>query len=81
MNKYFVLTNSDGDIYIQEVDKSVLETRLEQDYYGSGRHIVGGIAVGGNLLNERLGDDEILIIKGEIVVPTAKEVAVKFELP
>ena len=73
--KYYVITVSDGDVRIDEVDKSKLKKLLDEDYYGC--------TTMEKLENEDLNywnDDRMLIIKGEIIVPRPIQVVTEFEL-
>jgi hypothetical protein len=68
MEKYFIITNSDGDTYVDCVTKDVLLERINEEYYGKREY-----------LNDMPTDkdtnywgDSILVIKGSIVAPQAK---------
>lgn len=76
--KYYVIKNSDGDTYVEEIDKQELLNRLdpEDPYYGT-LEFLKTIPKNGDT---NYWGDKLLIIKGEIVVPKAIEVATKYEL-
>jgi hypothetical protein len=79
MNKYFVISNSDGDTHVEQLDKEELIKRLTPE---DGMHYWGS----GGFLDRPLGmdtsywGDNILIIKGEIVTPTAVKVIEKVDI-
>lgn len=78
---YFIISNSDGNTTVEQVDKNTLLERIQPEegeeccYYGR----VGFL----NEINEGDTDywgDNILIIKGEIVTPKPKKVIETFEV-
>lgn len=73
--EYFIISNSDGDTTVEAVDKETLLQRIEEEYYGKG--------VYGELPKENdtnYWGDGILIIKGKVVSPVAKQVVTKYEI-
>ena len=72
---YFIVSNSDGDTNVESVSKEELIKRLDEQYYGEVE-----------FLNEiededtNYWGDSILIIKGEIAVPTPKKVIETYEI-
>ena len=71
-DKYFVIVNIDGDTYIDNIPKEELETRLNEGYYGDGSCFEKI-----DNSNTNYWKNNILIIKGEIVVPKEEEVVIK----
>ena len=79
MENYFVINNSDGDTFVEDVSKEELIARLNDgDYYG-GKDGVQFLDV---ILEEDTNywRNKILIIKGEIVVPKAEKVVERYKL-
>jgi hypothetical protein len=75
MEKYFIITNSDGDTYVDTVTKDELIKRLDNHYYGN----VGFLTSAPKNDTNYWGDD-VLIIKGEVVTPNQVEVITKFDI-
>lgn len=76
MDKYFVIRNGEGDTTVTEFTKERLLKALEENYWG-----LGVVAL--NAIKERdtnYWGESILIIKGSIVTPTAKEQIVKYDI-
>ncbi|HLO91521.1 MAG TPA: hypothetical protein VK172_10195 [Lentimicrobium sp.] len=69
---YFVIHNSDGDTHVEQISKSVLLNRLDENYYGKVNALKSIKETDTNYWGEN-----ILIIKGKIVTPQAEEVIVK----
>lgn len=74
-DKYFVILNSEGDTRVEELTKTKLISRLNESYYADIEFI------------EKIGEKDtnywgngMLIIKGEIVVPSPKETVVNWEI-
>jgi hypothetical protein len=74
---YFVISNSDGDTHVEELTKEKLLERIEEGYYGSGRGILKKIPEN---TDTNYWGENILIIKGQIVAPTAEEVVTKYNI-
>ena len=72
---YFVIRNSDGDTYVDEVSEEVLKTRLADEYYGSQGFLK---KVPGNDTN--YWGENILIIKGSVVVPQPVQTVTEYKL-
>jgi hypothetical protein len=75
MEKYFIITNSDGDTYVDTVTKDELIKRLEENYYGNVDFLTSAPK---NYTN--YWGDGVLIIKGEVVTPNPVEVVTKFNI-
>ena len=80
MANYFVITNSDGDVYIEPVDKERLEKRLVENYYGRESKCIT-VMDHSISISEEVGGSTVLIIKGEIVTPSIVQVIQQVELP
>ena len=78
---YFIIHNGEEDTTVEEVTKEVLLERItpeegeECNYYGNGGFLS---SIPKNDTN--YWGDNILIIKGEIVVPEKKEVVTAFKI-
>jgi hypothetical protein len=72
---YFVIRNSDGDTYVDEVSEEVLQLRLTEEYYGPRGFLK---KIPGNDTN--YWGNNILIIKGSIVVPQAVQTVTEYKL-
>ncbi len=64
-DKYYVLTNSDGDVSIEELTKEELLERINEEYYGNPKF---------NLVSKIDSDltaylDGLIIIKGKCIIP------------
>jgi len=74
---YFVIRNSDGDTTVRGVNKENLLQEIEDGDFGeNGEHILKFLPSD----DTNYWSDGILIIKGQIVVPKAKEVITKFNI-
>ena len=71
-DKYYVIGNSDGDTYVDECNKEVLEERINEKYYGNVNFIDNIVTNDTNYWK-----NEVLIIKGKIVVPKDEKVVIK----
>jgi len=80
--KYFLISNSDGDVSIFEYSKDELIAEITPDECGdSNLGYVGNIKFLDHIPDlQRLGDGEYVIIKGEVVVPEAIKVVTQFEI-
>lgn len=76
---YFVISNSDGETSVEEVTKEELLSRIQPedgtDFYG-GRGFISDL----NETDTNYWGDNIMIIKGSLVVPKPKEVVKEYEL-
>ena len=78
---YYVIHNSDGDTFVEEVTKEELIEKIEPEdgddagYYGP----VGFLSKVSERDTNYWGDN-ILIIKGEIITPEPKEVIKTFDI-
>lgn len=77
MDKYYVITNSDGETMVEEISKEELEKRLQPDerYYGN-RDYLDKVPD----LDTNYWGEDVLIIKGSIVVPEAVEVVTQVKI-
>jgi hypothetical protein len=72
---YFVIHNSDGDTTVEQLTKDELTERINDKYYGK-VEFLGRIWKS----DTNYWDDGLLIIKGNICVPTQAEVVLKYKL-
>jgi hypothetical protein len=79
MASYFVIRNSDGDTRVDQLTREQLLERLDPSdpYYGSDATPMSEI----HQRDTHYWGDGMLIIKGEIVTPTARHVVTKIDLP
>ncbi len=76
MQMYYVITNSDGDTTVTEVDGETLKERLAEGYWGN----VGFKRdLSGNTDTNYWGEN-ILIIKGNIIVPQPVQTVTEYKL-
>lgn len=76
MKGYFIIHYGEDGTSVEQVDKNELLDRIKEQYYGE----VG--------FKNEIGDDsdtnywggDLLIIKGEIVVPNSVEVTTKYDI-
>lgn len=73
---YFVISNSDGDTTVEQVTEAILKERLAEGYYGS---VEFKSSLNDNKDTNYWGND-ILIIKGEIVVPQPVQTVTEYKL-
>jgi hypothetical protein len=73
---YFVIHNSEGDTHVERLSKDELQKRLDERYYGNVRCMDAIATTDTNYWGE-----SILIIKGSIAVPAARETVVQHQLP
>ena len=73
---YFIIAGSeDGGCHMERVSKEECLQRISGDYYGSRRKIL-------NRLPEDICNfTDLVIIKGEIIVPKPKTVVTEYEIP
>ena len=74
--KYYVIHNGDGDTTVEELSKDELLERLKEYYYGE-------VDVIKKMPEERdtnYWDENILIIKGNIVSPVEKKIITEFDI-
>ena len=85
--KYFVISGSDGDVYIQAKSREKLMEWLEDDgdaevYVDTGEKVSFRASLDVfNVFPEDLKLREVLIIKGRIVVPEPVETTIKYRVP
>ena len=63
---YFVITNHDGEAHIDHITKDELLSNLNEDYYGEDAEFVTDVHI---RPCDMWLDNELLIIKGTVVVP------------
>lgn len=71
---YFVIRNSDGDTIVNTITKEELLERIRDGNYPN---IFNTMPVDGDT---NYWGDNILIIKGKIVVPEAKQVVTEYDI-
>lgn len=76
---YFIIHNSeDGEVSVHQMDAEELQKKLKEDYWGTGKKFI--------LPNDIFDCDpnywggKLLIIKGEIIVPKAKQTIIEYEV-
>ena len=72
---YFVIHNSDGETTVEKMSKEKLLERINDEHYGKVEFIDG---IGNNDTN--YWGDDILIIRGEIVVPKPKKIVETYDI-
>ena len=75
---YFVITNHDGDPKIDCLSRETLLKRLNENYYGKIKFESEDWLLDDHGLEVL---DGAILIKGDIVVPQAKETVVEFNVP
>jgi len=80
---YFVIRSGDDGLHVTQLSGAQLLDRIENNYWGdaSKRFHAKIPDQDSGHFEERDGDERLLIIRGRIVVPKAREVVVKHELP
>lgn len=73
---YFVIHNSDGDTYISKLSKEKLEQALNENEFGYSPEFLQTPPD----CNTNYWGDSWMIIKGKVIVPTQKEVAIVHEI-
>lgn len=76
MDSYFVVYNSEDGTVVHELSEAELLRRLSDDYYGT--HEFKKTVI--NDAHTQYWNDQLLIIKGKIVVPKEKAVQPVFEV-
>ncbi len=76
--KYFVISNSDGDTRINEIDGDLLQKRLAKKDYGDAGFMTEKDLAKNSDTN--CWNEKILIIKGEIVVPQPIQTVTEYKL-
>ena len=74
---YYLITNHDGEPNIDCLSRETLLKRLNEEYYGQIKFESQDWLLDHDM--EQLS--EAILIKGEIVVPHAKETVVEFDVP
>lgn len=75
---YFVFTRSeDGDVSCEQLTEEDLVSRLNERYYGEVEFVE---EPDGDPQSDWGGENVMLIIRGELVIPTAAEKAVRWKL-
>lgn len=82
MEKYFILKNTDDGIKVEMITKEELLERITPDkhgytYYGDERKFINYIPKN---VDGYFEEDNIIIIKGDFVIPKAKKVIIEYEL-
>lgn len=68
---------SNGDTFVMQMSKEELESRLNQHYYGTSVQILSAIP---DSDVSAWPENSILIIKGEIAAPKAREIVTLFSV-
>ncbi len=76
MSNYFVISNSEGDTTITPLSKDQLLERINEHYWGR-REYLSEIPQG---RDTNYWGNSVLIIKGEIITPAAKEKVIEYEI-
>ncbi len=74
--KYYLIRNSDGDVYVTAYTKKEIQEELDSGELNS--RFLDSLP---DSDTNYWGENTVLLIKGEIVVPEPKEVTIKHELP
>ncbi len=74
--QYFIISNSDGDTTIDVFTKEQLLKAIQEQYWGE-REILTEIPADSDT---NYWGNAILIIKGNIVTPVAKQVITKYDI-
>ena len=78
--KYFVIYNGDGDTTVSQLSKEELVSRITPDEDGEGYYGKVGFLKSIEEKDTNYWGDNILIIKGEIVIPEPKNVIKSFDI-
>jgi hypothetical protein len=72
---YFVISPGEGDPRIEPLTREELTRRLSEGYYGD-------VGFMGSLRNKNINEwgDNIMIIKGEVVIPRPVEVVKRYDV-
>lgn len=76
MENYFIILNSEGDTFVEEVSKPELLRRINENYYGSDTGHLSDIKE----RNTNYWGENLLIIKGNIVTPTSVKVVTEYDI-
>ena len=76
MSSYFVIYNDEGDTGVEVLSKAELEKRLDEHWYGESPQFFYGTP---EESDTNYWGGGILVIKGEIVTPRAKQVVTAWE--
>lgn len=71
--QYFVISNSDGDVSVRQINKEELVRQLQEDMRTGFLPCIED-------QDPNYWGDNMLIIKGEIVVPRPKEIIQSFDI-
>lgn len=74
--KYFVISNSDGDTTVTVLTKEQLLKALKENYWGN-KEIFETVP---NDLDTNYWGEGIVIIKGKVVTPKAEQVVTKYNI-
>lgn len=73
-SQYFIISNSGGDTYVQQMSEDELLKALNPDKHGDTELDFSKALASVAKADTNYWGDGFLIIKGEIIVPTAKQV-------
>ncbi len=77
METYFVITAGDGDTYIKQYTKDELLKALAEEYWGDNTVFLD---LTHSMDPDYWPENGMLIIKGEIVAPTPKDVVTAWDI-
>ena len=78
--KYFIISNSDGDTTITEMSKEELLIAIEEQYWGDKTPMSLQDYHEAGSRDTNYWGECLMIIKGSVVVPTPKQVVTKFDI-
>lgn len=77
--QYIVLsTNADGETEVERLTEDELTKRLADDYYGSTEMLVGDLP---DERDPKCWGEQLVIIKGEVIIPQAVSTVTEWKLP
>lgn len=78
METYFVIITGEDGVRVEAVEKTKLERRLKEEYWGSSKEVLPQLPCG---TDPNYWNDSIVIIKGKVVIPQPIEVVKEYRLP
>lgn len=81
MSTYFIVGCDADGLTFDMVSSRELEKRLSEEYYGGRRKRFATEMPNTDGFTLQMDEDELLIIKGEIVTPQPEEVVKRWSLP
>ena len=77
--KYIVISNTDGDTLVECLPETELKKRLDEKYYGNVEFMTEE-NIDRHPDTNCWGDNKLLIIKGDVVIPKAIATVTRYEL-